>query len=230
MEIKKFAAVATSLAMLAPAGLALADDDYSSRVHVHNSNRAVVINSTDADANTGDNWAGGAEGGNGGDAGWGVNVLTEDTGATGGNGGNGGTAGEGGTVDTGNASADAGTINAVNSNVTSVRGGGCGCDDDIDDVHVSRSVHNYNRALLVNRTDADADSGDNAASGAEGGNGGDAGTAVNVLTDDTSAKGGNAGNGGNAGAKSGGLVVTGRADSRAGTINVVNTNITRVRR
>ena len=200
--------------------------DEPSIVIVKDKNSAVVVNHVEADANTGDNYAGGSEGGDGGNGG----DINNDgdgnvEGSTTGSGGRGGNGGVGGEVRTGNAGAGASAVNTVNSNVTRVNG--CGCNNGGSFTVVS----NRNRAVVVNHVEADADTGDNAAKGSEGGRGGNGGDIDNGnLFSDGDVEGSTTGSGGAGGAGSdGGLIVTGNAGSTASAINIVNRNRTRVR-
>ena len=203
---------------------------------VFNSNSAVVGNHVSSSADTGDNYAGGSEGGNGGDAGdiendGGVGVIS---GADTGNGGNGGAGGIGGAVGTGDATAGAEVINVVNSNATEIDN--CGCEPTEEEVVEEQGSHftlvkNRNRAIVFNGVEAKADTGDNAAKGSEGGNAGDAGDIENENAQSGTVINGTTGNGGNGGAGSdGGFVQTGAAVSGARAVNIVNTNLTRIRR
>ena len=223
--MKKFIAVFAVLSMVVSASPALASGWHhsSSDIEVENDNGAVVINNVESGANTGNNYAGGADGGNGGNGGNIRNGDDDVEDSTTGNGGNGGNAGaaSGGLVMTGDAGSEAGVLNVVNSNATSVRTS-CGCRGEIE-------VENDNHALVVNHVGSGANTGDNEAKGADGGSGGNGGNINNndgeeVEDSDT----GNGGNGGTAG--EGGLVDTGSAYSRAGSVTIVNTNLTRVRR
>ncbi|MFH0804414.1 MAG: hypothetical protein V1896_02335 [Candidatus Zambryskibacteria bacterium] len=119
---------------------------------------------------------------------------------------NGGSGSNSGDIDTGTAVAKAKTVNVVNSNVTSVKVP-CRCKGDIE-------VENDNGAFLKNDTVASADTGYNIA----GGDGGNAGTA----------KFGSNANGGSG--SNSGDIDTGTAVAKAKTVNVVNTNLTRIRR
>ncbi|TSC86580.1 MAG: hypothetical protein G01um10148_566 [Parcubacteria group bacterium Gr01-1014_8] len=175
-------------------------DDNS--VYIKVSNSGTIYNETKAKADTGDNDAGGSYGGDGGSAGdggdggeadveGGVNWCgecsdgsdSEANGGDGGNGGdsNGGDAGPGGLVDTGDADANAGTVNTLNTTDIAVEG--CGCEDDQDecgcippwlrrDVDNSVRVKVHNDGTINNETKAKADTGDNDAGGSYGGDGG----------------------------------------------------------
>jgi hypothetical protein len=282
---KKFnyvVATATTIAMLASATPAFAwgnnggDVDVENKATIEVSNWGTVVNTTTSSASTGGNWAGGSEGGNGsmgGDGEEGGNADADadaddngdaDADATGGNGGNGGKGGNGGNgglggqIQTGDATAEAGTVNTVNTNDLAIEG--CGCDagvdydeDNVDDISVEdeAKIKLSNGGFVVNYTDAHAKTGFNWAAGSEGGNGSmggdgeeggnadaDADADAGYHGDDADAdadavggEGGNGGKGGNGGTgAAGGLVITGAAHSVAGTINVVNTNLVRITR
>jgi len=87
-------------------------------VTVTNNNTAVVINNVSTQASTGGNNAGGSNGGNGGNGG---SVSESGSSNNGGRGGRGGNGGAGGVVITGNASANSGVLNKVNTNITRIR-------------------------------------------------------------------------------------------------------------
>ncbi|OGG48499.1 hypothetical protein A2678_03300 [Candidatus Kaiserbacteria bacterium RIFCSPHIGHO2_01_FULL_53_31] len=89
-------------------------------------------------------------------------------------------------------------------------------------------VHNSNHAKVINSTSASASTGGNVAGGSEGGRGGRSGKAEVENGGGNSANSGNGGAGGDGAA--GGLIQTGNAGASAGTLNIVNTNRTRVRR
>ena len=222
---KKFIAILATLpvATLGVAGLALADGD----VIVSNYNDAYVQNVVVAGANSGWNTA---NGGNGGDAGNGGSVWGSDNddnvtgmGGAAGNGGN------GGSVTTGDAVTMVDIMNVVNSNDTDVDL--CACEEDENDAEEEDAsddvvVTNLNGALLGNAVVMGADSGWNMTDGGSAGNGGMGGNVDGDDNDDnTTGNGGVAGNGGN-----GGTVSTGMAGSGALLTNILNTNITRVRR
>ncbi|MEK7068560.1 MAG: hypothetical protein AAB964_01960 [Patescibacteria group bacterium] len=228
--MKKVIAGLTAVGMLAFATPAFADMN-SSNVSFTASNTGAIINVTGASADTGGNTAGGSKGGSGGEGG---DVEADDGsynngGADAGNGGNGGNASAGGLVHTGDASADAGSINSANTNDVKIGGGhdDCGCDD-MNSSYIGGNLDN--EGVIVDITVAGANTGDNDARGSRGGRGGEGGE---VESDDDGSYnngGANAGNGGNGGAGGlGGEVDTGDATSNAGSINVLNTNIIRVR-
>lgn len=286
---KKFnyvVATATTIAMLASATPAFAwgnqnnggDVNVENKASISVSNWGSVVNSTTASASTGGNTAGGSMAGNGstggnGDEGGNATANADATkgdataGAMGGNGGNGGKGGNGGNggvggqIQTGNATAEAGTMNQVNTNDVSIEGCACGAgvdfdEDNVDDINVedSAKITLENGGFVMNYTDARATTGDNKAEGStggdagKGGNGDEGGNATanadanagysynhhNKGGSDANAgaQGGNGGNGakgGNGGVGgAGGLVITGAANSVAGTINVVNTNLVRI--
>ena len=197
----------------------------SSAMVITNLNGGAIISGTTATANTGGNTAGGSRGGNGGSAG---DVEAEDGnmnngGAAAGNGGNGGNASAGGWVETGDADAEAGSINQLNSNDTDI--------EIADDMNSSGLiVTGASVGLIAEVTGAGANAGENSARGSRGGRGGQGGE---VEADDTGSNnngGATAGNGGNGGVGStGGEVKTGKSTSAAGSLNVLNTNIVRVR-
>src|SRR3989344_5451554 len=113
--------------------------------------------------------------------------------------------GDGGTVNTGDASSSSSVGNVVNSNATDVDRD-CGCRGDV-------RVRNQNRGAVLNGVQTGSDTGWNDS------NGGTSGASANGLgNDDNTAEGGK-----------GGSVTTGNARSRSGVVNVVNTNLTRVR-
>lgn len=229
----------------------------SSDISVSNDNTANVYNGTISVAATGGNSAGGGNGAEGGNGGSGGDVNGNDGNAgEGGNGAAGGDGGAG-TVITGDAMATAGTLNVVNTNATDIESD-CGCANPSsgssrrghkNDSSSSRNssdikVDNDSDANVYNLTAAVALTGGNDAwggSGADGGNGGSGGDVNNSGNNNDYRghhKGGNsndqesnAGDGGNGGAGGDGWdggVQTGDAMSDAGTINIVNTNLTRI--
>lgn len=136
--MKKLLAATTILGMLAVASPAFAS--------THNDNQAHVNNTTSATSISGDN---GAFGGNGGHL------------------GNAGSATNNGTIKTGDSNANAGTLNLVNTNVSSGSSYGYSF------------TSNDNQAHVKNTTEADAVSGGNGAVGGNGGHSGNAGNATN---------------------------------------------------
>ena len=204
---------------------------------VINDNKGVAINLVSAEANTGGNFADGSYGGEGGDGGdmenEGGDIRRSHTGA----GGNGGTALDGGIITTGDANAQAGAINVVNTNYTEIDRCACQeencCEDECCEDECCCNldlVHNSNRAIAFNGVRARANTGENAAMGSYGGEGGEGGEIENEGEggDIAGSSTGIGGTGGNSGY--GGDVMTGRSDARALGVNIVNTNITRIRR
>jgi len=192
-----------------------------SDITVSNSNTCTTVtNNVEVSANTGDNDADGDEGGNGGDSGDAMAGGFFSSAETG-DGGNGGDGGDGGIIVTGDATAGAVVVNAVNTNRTHIRSGCSGCDG--GDI----TVRNRNRRTIVtNNVEVEAETGDNDADGDEGGNGGDSGDATNFCGGNaTTGDGGDGGDGG-----WGGEIRTGDADAGAAVINVVNRNVTRISR
>ena len=219
-------AAVTALAMLMAATPAFAFSFYggSDDITVSNKNSATVNNTTEASASTGGNTSGGSYGGDGANGGdvkaYGGDVDDSTAGNA-----NGGDGDVGGTVISGDAYAKANTTNAVNSNEVKVKIG-CGCEDNNGgDVEVK----NRNNATVNNTTSATAKTGYNKAKGSSGGNGGNGGDvkAKGWHSDVTGSDAGDA-DGGNGG--EGGYVASGDATAKAYTVNVVNTNLVRVRR
>lgn len=188
-----------------------------------NDNSAEITNVVSAESNTGGNSAGGSFGGDAGDGG---DISTTGDGdvedsATGA-GGAGGDGSPGGLITTGAATAEAGVLNVVNTNRTRVNRG------TTDDDEGNTSVSNTNWLGVENTVAADASTGDNEAEGSEGGNGGEGGSITSgdeEVDDSTTGAGGEGGLG-----STGGDVLTGDSTSRAGVINIVNRNVTRIRR
>ncbi|OHB18534.1 MAG: hypothetical protein A2854_00175 [Parcubacteria group bacterium RIFCSPHIGHO2_01_FULL_56_18] len=270
LVLSVFAAATPALACGGGCGGHGGDVDVDNEVKISVSNFAVVTNITTAEASTGGNYAGGSTGGEGGNAGNGDEGGNADAdadsgdgdadadaeggnGGNGGSGGNGGAGGVGGTISTGDAEANAGVANVVNS--TDIEVEGCGCDagvnydeDEVDDITVDNEVEIdlYNGAFLLNVTDAYAKTGWNAADGTSGGSAGSGGEGEeggkadadadthghgDANADAEGGEGGNGGYGGEGGfGGAGGLVVTGDATSNAGAVNVVNSTLLRVRR
>ena len=224
-KFAKIAAIATAVAMSTPM-LALAAMN-SSSITITTTNSGNLDSSTTASAFTGLNTAlgsTGGEGGNGGDVevdGLGSN---NNGGAETGNGGNGGAGGAGGWVDSGDATADAGAFNQLNTNDIDVGG------DDEDMNSSSLDVGLTNSGNLTEATDARARTGLNTALGSTGGEGGNAGDSEVDGDGDNNNGGATTGNGGTGGVGGlGGTVLTGVASATSGSFNVSNTNIVRVR-
>src|SRR3989338_3055741 len=142
-------------------------------------NSGTIGNTTTALSSTGGDIGGGSGGGRGGGGGkvGGAPGKEKNGGASGGNGGSGGSASAGGFVQTGNASADAGTLNDVNSTDAEVEG--CDCPGDINGLTIEANIDNNRVAPTQNHinnfTDARSRSGANVALGSDGGNAGDGG-------------------------------------------------------
>lgn len=196
---------------------------------VMNENCAIVINEVEVYANTGDNMAGGSYGGDGGDGGKIININDGDVDeSTTGNGGNGGDASVGGTVITGDATAEADVMNAVNTNRTIINR--CACEDEDCECGFD-IVKNRNSAMVMNGVGVAAETGENLAEGSYGGDGGDGGKIYNGGGECSDVDESTTGNGGDGGQGSeGGLVQTGVSYSRANVVNVVNRNLTRILR
>src|SRR3989338_4796952 len=201
--MKKITAVFAIVALLSFASPALAHGGHygsSDDITVTNHNSASVRNTVNVSASTGGNDANGG------------------TGSAAGNGG------EGGVIYTGNAYAGSLINNDVNYNETNVDVD-CDCEGDVDDV----TVTNHNSASVNNNVDVRARTGHNEANGGDAGcdcvGGGDGGNVNHSEDHNAGGNGGNAGHGG-----WGGYINTGDAEAGSGIVNLVNTNITRIRR
>lgn len=192
----------------------------SDDVTVSNNNSAYVKNVVETEADSGDNYAGGSTGGQGGQGGSVQGVSNDNNDAQGGSGGNGGI---GGTVLTGNASATSDVSNMVNRNDTRVSS--CGCEGNSFSGSGDVSIRNRNRVAVKNYIETEAETGDNKAKGSQGGNGGNAGYVGGFGNDGNEVDGGSGGD-----SSDGGYISTGSASARTEVLNVVNKNITRVRR
>jgi len=232
--MKKVAAVAAGLGMLAFATPAFAAVN-SSRITINVTNRGSIQNVTQADSHTGNNIALGSTGGSGGTGGDVTNSgggNENNGGASAGNGGNGGDGGAGGLIETGDATADAGSSNSLNGTDVEVALD-CECPEDINSLTIELDVNNDRIAPTQNHidnfTDARSRSGDNLADGSAGGNGG-VGGVVDSGSGDENNGGASAGTGGEGGAAGfGGTIRTGAASSTSGALNLLNTTILRVR-
>ena len=219
------ALVLSLLAIAMPASAAM----NSSSIKIEVENSGSIDNYTSARASTGGNWAGGSEGGEGGSGGD-IEVDDGDNnngGALAGEGGNGGNAGIGGTVFTGDADAEAGTLNSLNATDVDVDLWG----EDMNSSEIKVKVENEDCECnsIDNTTRAKARTGGNDADGSEGGEGGSGGE-VEVDDGDNNNGGAEAGNGGSGGAgAAGGWIETGIATSLSGSVNVLNTTLVRVR-
>jgi len=202
----------------------------SSLIDIRISNAGRISNTTTSDANTGGNSAGGSTGGSGGTGG---NVTSgagdeNNGGATAGNGGNGGNGGAGGFVQTGDASAEAGSENALNSTDVDVELG-CGCGD-INGLTALIDIDNDDpNNRILNLTRARGRTGDNNADGSTGGSAGNGGQ-ISAGTGDNNNGGATGGSGGAGGAGDlGGEILTGAAISKSGSVNLLNTSFIRLR-
>jgi len=237
LNISVAAAVAVALALgfFAIAGSAYAAVN-SSSITITTTNRGTIDNYTSARSHTGNNTALGSTGGKGGQGGDVVSAGNNNNGgATTGNGGNGGNGGDGGLVDTGDATATAGTENSLNETDAeidfSTSGGDVNStsvdvitDNNIGDTEPCDCVNN-----IDNRTKARAYSGDNTANGSEGGDG-ERGGAITGGSGDFNNGGAGTGDGGDGGdGDLGGTILTGAASSTSATLNLLNTVIARVR-
>jgi len=218
--MKKFIAVFAVVALLGLgfASPAFASDDLN--IKVKNDNHAYVKNDVNVKASTGGNDANGGYAGGG--AGNGGDVIDSDDDNFGGNGGNAGNGGDGGLIGTGDALVGSLIVNDVNFNDTDIEVD-CDCDSDVDDV----TVTNNNYAEVGNWVDVYAGTGNNNADGGSAGNNG-AGNGGDVIDSDDDNFGGNGGDAGDGGW--GGVIVTGDAGAGSEIVNLVNTNITRIRR
>src|SRR3989344_4414277 len=224
--IAVLAALAMVFAYATPAFAAM----NSSSITITTTNRGTINNYTSAKSHTGENKALGSVGGRGGDGGE-VDSDGDNNngGATSGNGGNGGNGGPGGLVNTGDASADAGTVNLLNDTNVEVA-----VPTDMNSSSVVLETDNDQNAdcecnVIDNDTRARARSGENTAEGSVGGNADDGGDIEggDGNFNNGGATSGTGGAGGSGGV--GGTVFTGNARSDAGTINWLNTTIIRVR-
>ena len=228
---KKLIAVAAAVAMFATATPAFAAVN-STKINISTINRGSITNVTTADSHTGLNLALGSAGGSGGTGGNVTSAGSENNGgALAGNGGNGGAGGPGGLVDTGNASAEAGTANDLNHTDAEVALD-CDCGD-INSVTIDVVTDNDRVAPTQNNidnfTDARSRSGENLALGSLGGNGGVGGVVDGGVGSENNG-GAHAGTGGAGGAGGVGATIrTGSASSTSGTINMLNTRLLRVR-
>ena len=231
------AVIAAFAIVLAYAGIADAQIN-SSNITIEVSNTGKIYNTTKSKAETGGNTAQGSTGGNGG-VGGDVTSGSGDYnngGASGGNGGNGGNASDGGWVETGDATANAGTENSLNGtdvdiDLTSAMLAG----EDANSLYIGVEVENGDdencecKPEINNTTKARARTGGNTAQGSTGGTGDNGGHVASGSGDynNGGASGGSGGAGGSGGI--GGTVKTGVASSTAGTVNLLNTTLIRVR-
>ena len=194
-------------------------------------NSGSITNSTSAKSSTGGNTAGGSVGGRGG-AGGDISSSGNNNngGASGGSGGNGGNGGAGGLVATGDATANADTVNDANSSDVNLE-----VPEEMNSSSIAIIISNLSTrcdcgSSIGNSTRARASTGENLAEGSSGGDGGSAGD-ITAGGGDNNNGGASTGNGGRGGA--GGLgaeVRTGGATSSSGSFNSVNRTIIRVSR
>ena len=220
------------------------------KISLHSS--AVVLNDVHTTANTGNNTANGSYAGDGGDGGDIENAGGEQEveGSATGDGGVGGDASLGGAIQTGDATANSTITNTVNSNYIEIDD--CACDNTT--IAMVR-IHTHDFALVSNRFDTEANTGDNYADGSYAGDGGDGGDIANGEEDDNHdgppviPKGGDnhnhhpdydddadqevedsttgAGGAGGVGDE-GGVVLTGQANTRSVITNTINSNLFRI--
>ena len=234
LNISVAAAVAVALALgfFAIAGSAYAAVN-SSSITITTTNRGTIDNYTSARSHTGNNTALGSTGGKGGQGGDVVSAGNNNNGgATTGNGGNGGNGGDGGLVDTGDATATAGTENSLNETDAEIDFSTSG--GDVNSTSVDVVTDNTQTGCdcpnnIDNRTKARAKSGDNTANGSVGGDG-ERGGAITGGQGDFNNGGAGTGDGGDGGDGSiGGTILTGSASSTSATLNLLNTVLLRVR-
>ena len=222
-------AVAAVAMVLAYAGIADAAVN-STKINIQTTNSGTITNVTQADSHTGQNFAWGSAGGDGGTGGdvLGGGGSENNGGASAGNGGNGGKGGAGGLVETGNATSDAGSENSLNGTDVDVAFD-CDCGD-INSVTLVIDTDNTSASNRIdNNTQARARSGQNLALGSLGGNGG-VGGVIDGSGGSENNGGASAGTGGSGGAGGlGGTIGTGAASSTSGAVNLLNTTIIRVR-
>ncbi len=217
----KYALVAFTVLALAvmTAAPALACPYFSNAdIKVSNSNTAMVHNEVYVGANTGGNLSAGAVSAGGSNDATAWKGGDVHTGAA----GNAGSAtGNGGTIVTGNANASATVGNIVNTNKTSIKAS-CGyCYSNIDD----STVRNRNLAFVGNDVTVGADTGYNSSLGAESLGGDNNATAWKGGSTYTGAAGY-----GTTAVGNGGYINTGNANDSATVFDLVNTNVTRIRR
>lgn len=223
--IVALAVVALVFATVVPAFAAV----NSTAINIVTTNRGTIDNVTQADSHTGLNNALGSLGGIGGMGGDVTSDGSENNGgATAGDGGDGGDGGPGGLVDSGDASSEAGSENALNSTDIEVALD-CDCGDinsvTIDVITDNNDINNK----IANLTQARGRTGDNNALGSQGGDAGDGGE-IDGGTGDENNGGATSGDGGDGGMGGfGGTILTGSATSKSGAVNLLNTSFIRVR-
>jgi len=223
--IVAFAVVALVFASVTPAFAAV----NSTSITITTTNRGTIDNTTQADAHSGQNIALGSIGGVGGLGGNVTSAGNENNGgAVAGNGGNGGNGGAGGFVQTGDASAEAGSENSLNGSDVEVALD-CDCGD-INSVTIGVDTNNNDiNNNINNTTQARGRSGQNLALGSEGGDAGNGGVIDGGAGSENNG-GATSGSGGAGGAGGlGGEIHTGSATSKSGSVNLLNTTFVRVR-
>jgi len=202
----------------------------STRITITTTNQGSISSNTQADSHTGQNIALGSQGGAGGSGGsvTGGGGSENNGGAAAGNGGNGGNGGAGGFVQTGNASANAGSENSLNGTDVEVDFT-CDCGD-INSVTLDVATDNDDvDNTIESNTQARGRSGQNLALGSLGGSGGTGG-GIDGAGGSENNGGATAGHGGAGGTGGlGGEIITGNASSTSGSLNLLNTTIVRVR-
>src|SRR3989344_4545806 len=229
--MKKVISLMAVVAFVLSAAPALADVN-SSKIKIETKRSGSIDNYTSAKAETGGNWAGGSDagkGGSGGDVEVDGSGDNNNGGASAGEGGDGGDAGIGGTVLTGDANADAGTVNSLNT--TDVDVDLYGEDMNSSELEIKTEYKDCECNNIDNTTKARARTGGNDADGSDAGKGGSGGDVeVEDGDSDNNNGGASAGDGGNGGESSdGGWVETGVATSNAGSVNILNATLVRVR-
>jgi hypothetical protein len=239
--MKKLTALLSVASLIAMTSPVFAGQQGGNAIDITNNNSADVHNSITITANTGNNTSIGGDVTGSGGTGGSVNVTSEEKSKpapvdpVGGNGGDIGNGGNGGSITTGDANATVEINNDVNRNDTVVE-----FSTEKKVKKMEDPIVNNNEARVDNCVSVDAYTGNNASAGGYvTGNGGEGGS-VNVDT--KSEKGGksdstdsippiNGGNGGSIGnGGNGGDIKTGVTNSIAKIVNVINKNITRVKR
>jgi hypothetical protein len=204
-EMKKVIAIATiaTFALMSSTASAFFWSGSSSDVNISNTNTATVVNTVGTSANTGYNTSNG-------------DSATNNVSGKGSNGGNTVGGGFGGIVVTGNAGALSSVLNDVNSSKTVVNKD-CGCKGDVN-------ISGLNVATVANTLLTEANTGNNTTNGAEASNTVVGSHGWSWGHHSSNWNGGNLVVGGN-----GGTVGTGEAVSAGAVVNLVNSNVTRVR-
>lgn len=207
--MKKIVAIATIAAFALSSASASAffwGKSSSSDINVSTSNSASVSNTVSSSANTGNNSAYGGDASNNVSGKNGLNGMNEANG------------GQGGVIATGDAAALSSIANQVNTNKTVVDKD-CGCKGDVD-------VKTTSSASVANSVNTISNTGNNVVVGGDASNSVEGGSYswYKKHSKSSSKNGGNTANGG-----MGGTIVTGAALAGTEVVNVVNTNVTRVK-